>query len=141
MPIEILCFVPAVLHVFQITPAWFRYYPVNVCMDMVAGHDFFAVDTRHVCISGNRYPVSWFSADDAFVKQAGGHGGGAAAFFLDGESSLREYIVLYVSCICSVGCVDLPFAKTVYAQNVEDDTGCRVSRLHTPENWRLTSFP
>lgn len=38
VPIEILCFVPAVLHLFKITPAWCRYYPFNVCMDMVSGH-------------------------------------------------------------------------------------------------------
>lgn len=38
VPIEIVCFVPAILHLFKITPAWFRYYPVNVCMDMVSGN-------------------------------------------------------------------------------------------------------
>lgn len=38
VPIEIACFVPAILHVFKVTPAWFRYYPINVCMDMVTGY-------------------------------------------------------------------------------------------------------
>ncbi len=38
VPIEIVCFVPAILHLFKITPAWFRYYPINVCMEMVSGH-------------------------------------------------------------------------------------------------------
>lgn len=38
VPIEIVCFVPAILHLFKITPSWLRYYPVNVCMDMVAGY-------------------------------------------------------------------------------------------------------
>ena len=38
VPIEIFCFVPALLHLFKVTPAWFRYYPVNVCMEMVSGH-------------------------------------------------------------------------------------------------------
>lgn len=38
VPIEAACFVPAVLHLFKITPAWLRYYPFNVCMDMVSGH-------------------------------------------------------------------------------------------------------
>lgn len=38
VPIEIVCFVPAILHLFKITPAWFRYYPANACMDMVSGH-------------------------------------------------------------------------------------------------------
>lgn len=37
VPIEIVCFVPAMLHLFKITPSWFRYYPVNVCMEMVSG--------------------------------------------------------------------------------------------------------
>ena len=37
VPIEIAGFVPAVLHLFEITPGWFRYYPVNVCMEMVSG--------------------------------------------------------------------------------------------------------
>ena len=38
VPIEFFCFVPAILHLFKITPAWCGYYPVNVCMDMVSGH-------------------------------------------------------------------------------------------------------
>lgn len=38
IPIEIICFVPAILHLFNITPTWLRYYPINVCMEMVSGH-------------------------------------------------------------------------------------------------------
>lgn len=38
VPVEIVCFVPAVLHLFQITPPWLRYYPVNICMDMICGN-------------------------------------------------------------------------------------------------------
>lgn len=38
VPIEVVCFVPAILHLFKITPAWLRYYPVNVCMEMVSGY-------------------------------------------------------------------------------------------------------
>lgn len=38
VPIEIVCFVPAILHLFQITPAWLSYYPINACMEMVSGH-------------------------------------------------------------------------------------------------------
>lgn len=37
VPLEILCFVPAILHLFKITPAWLRYYPINICMEMVSG--------------------------------------------------------------------------------------------------------
>lgn len=37
VPVEVVCFVPAVLHLFKITPTWLRYYPFNACMDMVSG--------------------------------------------------------------------------------------------------------
>ena len=43
VPIKAVCFVPAILHLFKITPAWCRYYPVNVCMDMVSGHSSSAI--------------------------------------------------------------------------------------------------
>lgn len=43
VPIEAICFIPAILHLFKITPAWCRYYPVNVCMDMVSGHSSSAI--------------------------------------------------------------------------------------------------
>lgn len=38
VPIEIVCFVPAILHLFKITPNWLRHYPINACMDMVSGN-------------------------------------------------------------------------------------------------------
>ena len=38
VPIEIVCFVPAILHLFKAAPAWLRYYPINVCMEMVSGY-------------------------------------------------------------------------------------------------------
>lgn len=37
IPTELLCFFPAILHLFRVTPSWFRYYPVNICMEMVSG--------------------------------------------------------------------------------------------------------
>lgn len=43
VPVEIVCFVPAILHLFQVTPAWLRYYPMNVCMDMISGHSVSAI--------------------------------------------------------------------------------------------------
>ena len=43
VPIEFFCFVPAILHLFKITPAWCGYYPVNVCMDMVSVHSTSAI--------------------------------------------------------------------------------------------------
>ena len=44
VPIEIVCFVPAILHSFKISPAGFRYYPINVCMEMVSGYAPPAID-------------------------------------------------------------------------------------------------
>lgn len=43
VPIEAVCFVPAILHLLKITPAWCGYYPVNVCVDMVSGHSSSAI--------------------------------------------------------------------------------------------------
>lgn len=37
VPVEILTFVPAILHLFGITPNFIRIYPANVCMDLIAG--------------------------------------------------------------------------------------------------------
>ena len=37
VPVEILAFLPAVLHLFGVTPAFLRLYPANVCMDLIAG--------------------------------------------------------------------------------------------------------
>lgn len=37
VPVELVCFVPALLHLFKVTPAWLGAYPINACMDMVAG--------------------------------------------------------------------------------------------------------
>lgn len=40
VPVEMLAFVPAILHLFGITPAIMKIYPANVCMDLVAGRAF-----------------------------------------------------------------------------------------------------
>lgn len=37
VPIELVCFVPAILHLFKAAPARPAYYPINVCMGMVSG--------------------------------------------------------------------------------------------------------
>ena len=37
VPIEIIAFMPAVLHLFDITPDFFEFYPGNACMDLIAG--------------------------------------------------------------------------------------------------------
>lgn len=40
VPVEILAFVPAILHLFDVTPKYLSIYPVNACMDLVAGRSF-----------------------------------------------------------------------------------------------------
>lgn len=40
VPAEMLAFVPAILHLFGITPTIMKIYPANVCMDLVAGRAF-----------------------------------------------------------------------------------------------------
>lgn len=37
VPVEILAFLPAALHLFGVTPAFLRLYSANVCMDLIAG--------------------------------------------------------------------------------------------------------
>lgn len=39
VPIEMIVFVPAVLHLFKMTPAYIGIYPANVCMDLIAGRE------------------------------------------------------------------------------------------------------
>lgn len=40
VPVEIIAFVPAVLHLFNVTPEYIRIYPANVCMDLIYGREF-----------------------------------------------------------------------------------------------------
>lgn len=40
VPVEIISFVPAILHLLDITPGFLRVYPGNVCMDLIAGRAF-----------------------------------------------------------------------------------------------------
>lgn len=37
VPIEIIGFIPAILHLFGIAPDIFHFYPTSICMDMIAG--------------------------------------------------------------------------------------------------------
>lgn len=37
VPLEAVTLVPAILHLFGVTPAWLGDYPVNVCIDMMRG--------------------------------------------------------------------------------------------------------
>ena len=43
VPVEMVVFVPAVLHLFRITPAVMGSYPANVCMDLILGRAFSVV--------------------------------------------------------------------------------------------------
>lgn len=40
VPVEILGFVPAILHLFGVTPSMLGMYPTNTCVDLIAGKDF-----------------------------------------------------------------------------------------------------
>ena len=40
VPVEVAAFLPAMGHLFNLTPAFLRAYPANVCMDMIAGRAF-----------------------------------------------------------------------------------------------------
>jgi len=37
VPIELIGFVPAILHLMKLSPAFLRYYPANVCVSMISG--------------------------------------------------------------------------------------------------------
>ena len=40
VPVELLAFVPVILHLAGITPDFLRIYPANACMDLIAGRAF-----------------------------------------------------------------------------------------------------
>lgn len=40
VPFEIVAFVPALLHMFGVTPQFMKIYPPNVCMDLIKGTHF-----------------------------------------------------------------------------------------------------
>lgn len=40
VPVEILAFVPAIAHLFGMTPSFLGIYPPNVCLDLIAGRGF-----------------------------------------------------------------------------------------------------
>ena len=42
VPVEIIAFLPAILHLFDITPDYLRFYSGNVCMDLIAGRSMMA---------------------------------------------------------------------------------------------------
>ena len=73
VPVEIAGFVPAVLHLFEITPGWFRYYPVNVCMEMVSGA---VPSVWGILIAAALIAVLlWLSGDCVLDMWSGGGGG------------------------------------------------------------------
>lgn len=72
VPIEIICFVPAILHVFGITPSWFRYYPFNICMEMISGH---APSAAGISIILAWMAVLFVPAKNSVLKMWGSMGG------------------------------------------------------------------
>lgn len=73
VPVEILCFVPAVLHLFDLTPAWCRYYPANVCMDLISGHTPSAASFLGLIImTGVLFVVSGFCVRQMWDSMGGG---------------------------------------------------------------------
>lgn len=43
VPIELIGFVPAILHLFKLSPIAMRFYPINVCLDLIAGKEVMVI--------------------------------------------------------------------------------------------------
>ncbi len=71
-PVEIVCFVPATLHLFGITPAWLRHGPINACMDMVSGH---AASAAGFCMALALAAGLWILAGRCVLGMWSGMGG------------------------------------------------------------------
>lgn len=72
VPVEILAFVPAVLHLFGITPAFIRIYPANVCMDLIAGRAF---SVTGLFLTAVLIVLLFFAAHRCVLKMWQGQGG------------------------------------------------------------------
>lgn len=72
VPVEIACFVPAVLHLFQLLPTELRNYPANVCMDMIAGKGFTAVG---ILLTVAVIIILFYLAEKCVLKMWGSAGG------------------------------------------------------------------
>ena len=70
VPVEIVCFVPAILHLFQITPAWLRYYPMNVCMDMISGRSVSTMGIFNVMAAAKLSMLTVFGAAIPFFLRS-----------------------------------------------------------------------
>lgn len=72
VPVEIACFVPAILHLFQLLPTELRNYPANVCMDMIAGKGFTAVG---ILLTVAVIIILFYLAEKCVLKMWGSAGG------------------------------------------------------------------
>lgn len=72
VPVEILVFVPAILHLFGITPAFIRIYPANVCMDLIAGRAF---SMTGLILTAALIDFMFFAAHRCVLKMWQGQGG------------------------------------------------------------------
>jgi len=71
-PIELVCFVPAILHLFRITPAWLRCFPINACMELVSGH---APSAAGLCMALALAASLWILAKRGVFRMWSGMGG------------------------------------------------------------------
>lgn len=72
VPIEIFAFVPAILHLFNLSPAVLRSYPANVCMDMISGKSFSIIGLLYTVIL---IIVLYIQARKCILKMWQGAGG------------------------------------------------------------------
>lgn len=72
VPVEMIAFVPAVLHLFGITPAFLGIYPANVCMDLIAGRLF---SVAGLILTAALTVMLFFAACRSVMKMWTGAGG------------------------------------------------------------------
>ena len=72
VPVEVITFVPAILHLFGVTPEFMRIYPANVCMDLVSGRDFSVIGLIFTVVL---IAVLFFAAYKSVSKMWQGQGG------------------------------------------------------------------
>lgn len=72
VPVEVIGFVPAILHLFKLLPTGFGNYPANVCMDMIAGNSVSAAGLLVVIAS---MLILFFLAEKSILKMWKSAGG------------------------------------------------------------------
>ena len=72
VPVEMLAFVPAIGHLFGITPAFLGIYPANVCMELIAGRSF---SVAGLILTAALTVLLFFAACRSVMKMWTGAGG------------------------------------------------------------------